>query len=87
MCTKDTEGKLVFCEEPVYATQGGGYATREDGKNVWHSDIPDFMINEGAQLGDEIPEEWSFVAVNPAAHRESDVEDGLLTVETEYYWD
>lgn len=54
---------------PLYATQGGGYATYENGRYVWHSDIPDFL---NAQVGDPIPEEWGVVSINEAAHREVD---------------
>ncbi len=57
-------------EPPLYATQGGGYATCKDGQFVWHSDIPDFV---DAQVGDPIPEEWSTTAINEAA-REIDEE-------------
>lgn len=84
MCMQDTRDKIVYCEVPLYATQGGGYATRSDGKTVWHSDIPEFMVSLGAKAGDEIPEEWSVVAINDAARAESDIGDPF-TMEDDYY--
>jgi hypothetical protein len=60
---------------PLYGTQGGGYASYENGQYVWHSEIPNFL---NAQVGDPIPKEWSVVSVNEAAHRE---------VEEEAAWD
>lgn len=61
-------------EVPLYATQGGGYATYENGQYVWHSEIPDFLPE--AKVGDPIPEEWSTVGINEAARIELDEEEG-----------
>ena len=58
---------------PLYATQGGGYATYESGRYVWHSDIPKFI---NAQVGDPIPDEWGVASINDAAHREVEELDG-----------
>ena len=58
------------CDLPIYATQGGGYATFVNGQPVWHADIPDFLGN--VAVGDPIPEEWGLTAVNAAAHRQMD---------------
>lgn len=60
---------------PIYATQGGGYATFNGVQYVWHSDIPDFV---DAKVGDPIPEEWSVAAINEAAHGQEDGWDNYL---------
>lgn len=52
---------------PVFATQGGGYATFDGGRYVWHSEIPPFI---NARVGDPIPDEWDVIAANDAARRE-----------------
>ena len=62
------------CDLPIYATQGGGYATFVNGKPVWHADIPDYITEN---VGDPIPEEWGLDAVNDAARREMDRDSEL----------
>ncbi|MDB5162985.1 MAG: hypothetical protein JWN28_592 [Candidatus Saccharibacteria bacterium] len=71
-------------EVPLYATQGGGIAAYKNGKFVWHSEIPGFMIAEGAKVGDVIPDEWGVVGINPAAHREMEQDQ---TDSSDDYWD
>lgn len=51
---------------PVYATQGGGLA-RFVGDTLIFVTEPDCP---GLGVGDEVPEEWSFVAVNELARQE-----------------
>lgn len=65
-------------EAPLFATQGGGYATYVNGKYVWHSEIPEFM--DGARVGDPIPEEWDIVAVNDAAREVLEEDQDDLTL-------
>jgi hypothetical protein len=75
MSAQETQIEATTSNVPLYATQGGGYASYVNGKFVWHSEIPDFMIAEGAKIGDEIPEEWGTAAINTAAQREMEPED------------
>ena len=64
---------FVPSDIPLYATQGGGFATSFNGGYVWHSEIPDGIF---AQVGDRIPEEWGVAAANAAAHQDQD--DALM---------
>jgi hypothetical protein len=54
---------------PLYATQGGGYANFVNNKLVWHSEIPDYMLEAGAKIGDPIPDEWDFQPANEPARQ------------------
>jgi hypothetical protein len=61
---------------PIYATQGGGYATCVDGRVVWHARVPAYL---DAKIGDPIPREWGISAANAVArHGEDGLEDVLL---------
>ena len=57
---------IATSDIPLYATQGGGYATFEGGQYVWHSEIPSWL---NAEVGDPIPKEWSVTSANAAARR------------------
>lgn len=70
----------VTADSPLYATQGGGYATFTDGQYVWHSEIPEFM--DDAKVGDPIPEEWDIIPINEAARLE--LEDDYYDYEDDY---
>lgn len=70
----------VNAGSPLYATQGGGYAMYENGKYVWHSEIPEFLPD--AKPGDSIPEEWDLIPVNDAARNE--LEDDYYDYEDDY---
>lgn len=59
-------------EIPLFAAQGGGYATLRNGRYVWHSEIPDYV---NAQVGDPIPDEWGVVGINDAAHHDAYIDD------------
>lgn len=69
--------------EELYATQGGGLATRNGTTYVWY-ELPDWYakfpeIDE--KVGDPIPDQWSVVPVNTAAlNSESDPEANLALV-------
>lgn len=67
----------ITATELLYATQGGGYATRKNGQFVWHSEIPDFM--SGTQVGDPIPDEWDIIPLGPAAQYELEDDSFYLT--------
>jgi hypothetical protein len=66
------------CNFPVYATQGGGYATREGDQYLWLSGIPPFV---NAEIGDPIPDEWGVTSANDAASREAEEEAAWATHE------
>lgn len=57
-------------ELPLYATQGGGYATWDGSQYVWLRDIPAFV---NAEIGDPIPDEWGVRAANSAANFEAEM--------------
>ena len=65
---------------PLYATQGGGYATFKAGTLVWH-ELPDWMSElldgdpDKQKIGDPIPEEWDFQPINESAREELFDED------------
>lgn len=70
MCAEQqTEFDPKSCNFPVYATQGGGYATFENGRYVWLAEIPSFI---NATIGDLVPEDWSITAVNDLARHEAE---------------
>lgn len=66
----------IFGTEMLYATQGGGYATRINGQLVWYSEIPDSM--PGAQVGDPTPDEWDIIPLGPAAQYELEEDSSSL---------
>jgi hypothetical protein len=69
---EQTKFDPASCNFPVYAIQGGGYATydREADTYYWLAEISDFIE---AQVGDPIREDWGTAAANKAA-RDAEVE-------------
>jgi hypothetical protein len=64
---QDTRFDPATAGVPVYATQGGGYATYDRLTDTyrWLAEIPDFLPNTG--IGDPIPEKWGVTSANVAA--------------------
>jgi hypothetical protein len=77
MANLESDTEAVASDVALYATQGGGFAEFVDNTFVWHSDIPEFLVEDGVAIGDVIPQEWGVVPINERAIEQSKHDDPL----------